>query len=140
MYVLGWDTESRIIIFYGELKYFPTNALSPCVLLKHNNIMTTQYQIRKTHMHIMVCGESKYFPTNTLLTRKWMKKINLMSREHINKRFILQPPSGFPRYLSPLSINVSFKHFSKNHFIHAYKSTHLTTLNVPIIFICKLLL
>lgn len=62
-----------------------------------------------------------------------MKKMNLMSREHINKRFILQPPPGFPRYLSPLSINVSFKHFSKNHFIHAYKSTHLTTLNVPII-------
>lgn len=55
MYVLGWDTESRIIIFYGELKYFPTNALSPCVLLKHNNIKTTQYQIRKTHMHKQKC-------------------------------------------------------------------------------------
>lgn len=135
MYVLGWDTESRIIIFYGELKYFPTNALSPCVLLKHNNIKTTQYQIRKTHMHKQKCHYGLWW-----ITRKWMKKMNLMSREHINKRFILQPPSGFPRYLSPLSINVSFKHFSKNHFIHAYKSTHLTTLNVPIIFICKLLL
>lgn len=55
MYVLGCDTESRIIIFYGELKYFPTNALSPCVLLKHNNIKTTQYQIRKTHMHKQKC-------------------------------------------------------------------------------------
>lgn len=144
MYVLGWDTESRIIIFYGELKYFPTNALSPCVLLKHNNIMTTQYQIRKTHMHKQKCHYGlwwiKILSNKYTINQKVNEKDELMSREHINKRFILQPPSGFPRYLSLLSINVSFKHFSKNHFIHAYKSTHLTTLNVPIIFICELLL
>lgn len=38
MYVLGWDIELRIIIFYGELKYFLINVLLFCVLLKYNNI------------------------------------------------------------------------------------------------------
>lgn len=66
-------------------------------------------------------------------------QMNLMSREHINMRFILQTPSGFPRYLPPFT-NQCFKYFLKKHFIHVYNSTHLTTLNVPIIFICKLLL